>query len=175
MSYAAAEGGATGAVGIFGLPADIPALFMISFRQIQQIGTCYGYDTTSEEEQEYVLQILRTGSTGDIKAKVQFLVGLKQIEQILLKVSWKQMNAILAAKEIGKLSSLAALRQFAKSMGIQLTKRKALQIVPVVGALVGVSFNGVFVNDVGRAAYMSYRRRRIAEMKEPDEVVTFVQ
>jgi len=172
ISYAAVEGAGTGAPGIFGLPADIPLLFGISFRQIQQIGTCFGYDTTSEEEQEYVLKILQTGSTGDIKAKVEFLVGLKQIEQILLKVTWKRMNAAMAAKEIGKLSSLAALRQFAKSMGIQLTKRKALQIVPVVAALVGASFNAVFVNDIGRAAYMSYRRRRIAELNGPEEKVT---
>src|SRR5207248_3898292 len=38
------------------------------------------------------------------------------------------------------LAALAALRQFAKSLGIQITKRKALQMVPIIGALVGASF-----------------------------------
>ena len=77
------------------------------------------------------------------------------------------MNEALARKEISRISLLAAMRQFAKSLGIQLTKRKALQMVPAVGALVGASFNATFVNDIGRAAYMSYRRRRIAELEEP--------
>jgi len=163
IAYATAEGGATGSTGFLGLAADIPALFSISLRLIQQIATCYGYDVQKDIEQDYVLHVLRTGSTGDIKAKLEFLISLKQIEQILVKVAWKQMNESLARREIGKLAALAALRQFAKSLGIQITKRKALQMVPIIGALVGASFNATFVNDVGRAAYMNYRRRWIEE------------
>ncbi len=165
VGYAAAEGGATGALGLLGLPPDIPLLFIITLRLIQQVGVCYSYDIADESEKEYVMHILRTGSTAEITAKMEFLVGLKQVEQILVKVTWKKMNEALARKEISRISILAAMRQFAKSLGIQLTKRKALQMVPLVGALVGASFNGVFVNDVGRAAYMSYRRRRIAELE----------
>jgi len=48
-----------------------------------------------EEEQEYVMHVIRTGPTRDIKAKMEFLVGLKQIEQILVKVTWKKMNEAL--------------------------------------------------------------------------------
>jgi len=110
-----------------------------------------------------VLHVLRTGSTGDIKAKVEFLIGLKELEQILLKVAWKRMNEALARKEISRIAAIAALRQFAKRLGIQVTKRKALQAIPVIGGLVGASFNATFVNDVGRAAYMNYRRRWIEQ------------
>lgn len=165
--YAVGEGGSTGALGLAGLAADVPALFAISLRLIRQIGTCYGHDLTSDEEQEYVMHILRTGSTPNLKTKMECLVALKQIEQILLKVSWMKMSEALAHKEISRLSLLAATRQFAQRLGVQLTKRKALQLVPVVGALVGASFNALFVNDVGRAAYMAYRRRRIAELEGP--------
>jgi hypothetical protein len=38
-------------------------------------------------------------------------------------------------------------------------------MVPVIGAIVGASFNYAFMNDVGRAAYMSYRRRKLGEDK----------
>ena len=55
LSYAAVEGGATGAAGIFGLAADIPALFTIVIRLIQQISVCYGYDPTKPEERDYIL------------------------------------------------------------------------------------------------------------------------
>lgn len=163
IGYGAAEGASTGALGLFGLAADIPALFTICLREIQEVAQCYGYDTTTPEEKEYMLQVLRTGSTGDIKAKMEFLIMLKQIEQILLKVSWKKMASELAAKQISQLSLLAAVKQFAKSLGIQLTKRKALQSVPIIGALIGASFNATFVNDIGRTSYMCYRRRFIAE------------
>ncbi|MCZ6690091.1 MAG: EcsC family protein [Planctomycetota bacterium] len=50
LGYAAAEGGATGAAGILGLPADIPALFGLCLRLIQEMATCYGYDVEQEEE-----------------------------------------------------------------------------------------------------------------------------
>jgi len=73
------------------------------------------------------------------------------------------MNKALARNELSRLAALAALRQFAKSLGIQITKRKALHAIPVVGASVGASFNATFINDVGRAAYMSYRRRWVRE------------
>ena len=168
VGYAVAEGGAVGAAGIAGLAADIPALFTLAIRLIQETATCYGYDIYDENEHEYVLHVLRTGSTGDIKAKVEFLVGLKQVEQILLKVAWKQMNQALARKEISQQAALAALRQFAKTLGVQITKRKALQAVPVVGALIGASFNAAFVNDIGCAAYMCYRRRWIQEQIDGD-------
>jgi EcsC protein family len=163
LSYAVAEGAGAGAGGLPGLAADIPALFTLVIRLIQQVSVCYGYDPTKPEERDYVIHILRTGSAGDIKTKLEALMFLKQLETILLKVSWKKMTADLAAKQISQLSLLAAVRQFAKSLGINLTKRKALQMVPIIGAIVGASFNGIYANDIGRTAYMSYRRRWIAE------------
>jgi len=160
---AAAEGGVTGALGLPGLAADIPALFSILLREIQEIGTCYGYDITAEHEQEYLLQILRAGFASNVKTKMAFIMSLKEFEQILIGVAWKKMAQDLAGKQLTKHSLLAALRQFAKTLGLQLTKRKALQMIPVVGALVGASLNGTLANDIGKAAYISYRRRWITE------------
>ena len=163
ISYAVTEGAATGSLGIFGLAADIPALMGILIREIQAIACCYGYDPTQEREREYILRILQAGTATTVVDKAVFVVGLKQFEQILLKVAWRRMTEALAAKQISKQSLLAAIRQFAKTLGIQITKRKALQMIPVIGALVGGCFNGMFANDIGKAAYMNYRRRWIAE------------
>jgi hypothetical protein len=172
VAYGAVEGGATGALGLPGLAADIPALFTVCMRLIQQIATCYGYNISDENERDYILQILQAGSTSDVKAKTEFVIALKQVEQILLKVSWKKMNEALARKEMSRLSAIAAMKKFAERLGIQVTKRKALQMVPIVGGVVGASFNATFVNDVGRAAYMSYRRRWLAERSpENDDTV----
>ena len=163
VGYAAAEGGVTGALGFAGLAADIPALFSILLRQIQQIGACYGYDAGAQREREYVLQVLRAGFATNLEAKMDFIASLKEFEQIMIKVAWKEMAEDLAANQLAKFSLLAAVRRSAKRLGIQLTERKALQMIPFVGFLVGASLNGTLANDVGKGAYMSYRRRWIAE------------
>jgi uncharacterized protein (DUF697 family) len=167
IGFAVAEGAATGAAGFVGLAADVPALFTILLREIQEIGTCYGYDVTEKNEKEYSLHILRTGFASNAKLKMEFIISLKEFEQILINVTWKKMSAALAAKQISKQSLLAALRQYAKTLGYELTKRKALQLVPIIGAIVGASLNGTLANDIGKAAYMSYRRRWIAERGGP--------
>ncbi|MDC0358049.1 EcsC family protein [Oligoflexia bacterium] len=161
------EGGATGALGLMGLAADIPALLTLSLRSIQQVGRSYGYDMQAWEEREYAMHILRVGSASSFKSKMEFLVSLKHVEQVLVKVSVEKMGAALAQKEIGRYSLLGVVTQFAEKLGVHLTRRKALQMVPIIGAVVGASFNAVFVNDVGQAAYMLYRRRRIAELEGP--------
>jgi uncharacterized protein (DUF697 family) len=168
MAYAVGEGSATGAIGLAGLAADIPALMAISLRLIRQVGTCYGYEMDSDQENEHALHVLRIGSASTLRAKMEFLVGLKEIQRTLVRLSLGAIGEGLARTEIGRLSVLAGIRQFAERIGIQLTTRKALGLVPVIGALIGGSFNALFVNDVGRAAYMAYRRRRIAELQGPD-------
>ena len=110
-------------------------------------------------------KVLQAGSAANVKVKMEFVMELKAVEQILLKVSWKKMAESLAAKQLSRHSLIAGIRQTAKTFGFQLTKRKALQIVPVLGAIVGASLNGALANDVGNAAYMSYRRRWIAEQE----------
>jgi EcsC protein family len=87
IGYAAAEGAATGGFGLPGIAADIPALFAILIREIQEIGTCYGYDVTGSEECDYLLHVLRTGSTTNVSEKIGFVVSLKEFEQILIKVT----------------------------------------------------------------------------------------
>ena len=46
---AAIEGAGTGFGGIALIAADIPAVFGIALRSIQQIGTCYGFDMKDPE------------------------------------------------------------------------------------------------------------------------------
>ncbi|HYE19886.1 MAG TPA: EcsC family protein [Tepidisphaeraceae bacterium] len=163
VALGGAEGAATGAAGLPGLVADIPALLTIALRVVQQVGQCYGYDTTIGAEREYVLHVLRTGSTVDSKLKMSFLMIMKELEQVLIKVGWQKAASGVLGKELARLSLTGGVQQMAKALGVQLTQRKALQIVPVVGAVVGGAFNATFLNDVAKAAYMSYRRRFMSE------------
>ena len=170
IAYAAGEGGAAGAVGLIGLAADIPALLGISIRSIRQIGASYGYDMDSYGEKEHLLHVLRLGSASTFKTKMEFLAGVHEVQRVLVRLTVSSAAERLASSQLSRLSILTALRQFAERLGMQLTTRKALELVPVVGAVIGGSFNAMFMNDVGRAAYMAYRRRRIVEIESPEIV-----
>lgn len=156
LSYAVTQGMLTGATGFPGLAANIPALFTIIFRMLQQIALSYGYNPEEIQEKHFMINILSVASSADVKAKQAAMVGLKQVQVQLVKKTWKKLTEEKAM--------IAALKQFAKTIGIQLTKRKALQMVPIIGAVIGGSFDGVYCNDVGRAAVMSYRQRKIEEL-----------
>lgn len=165
LAYAAVEGGATGVAGLAGLAIDVPSLIGLALRAIYQIGTCYGYDVADALEREYALQVLRLGSSGNVQVKVKFSVSLNELEAILRERTWKRLTEEEARRQINRMSLLLALRQLAKSLALQLTRRKALQMIPVTGALVGAGFNAQFLNDVCRSAYMSYRRRKLADLE----------
>lgn len=167
LALAAVEGGATGVAGLAGLAIDVPTLLGLALRAIHQIGTCYGYALSDPLEREYALQVLRLGSSGNVQVKVKFSVSVNELELILRERSWKRLSDEQARRQINRMSLLLALRQFAKTLALQLLRRKALQIIPVTGALVGAGFNAQFLNDVCRAAYMSYRRRKLADLKGP--------
>jgi len=155
LGYAITQGIATGATGLPGLAANIPALFTIIFRMLQQISISYGYDPEKLEEKHFLVSILSVASSSDIKAKQAAMLYLKQVQVQLAKKTWKKLAEEKAL--------MVAIRQFAKTIGIQITKRKALQMVPIIGGVIGGSFDGTYCNDVGRAAVMAYRKRKIEQ------------
>jgi len=168
LAYAAVEGGATGMAGLAGLAIDVPTLLGLAMRAVHQMGTCYGYDLHDPLEREYALQVLRLGSSGNVQVKIKFSVSVNELEAILRERSWKRLTNDQARRQINRMSLLIALRQFAKTLSLQLLRRKALQIIPITGALVGAGFNAQFLNDVCHAGYMSYRRRKLADLAGPN-------
>ncbi len=153
---AIAQGGVTGAVGVLGLATNIPALYTVVFRCIQQIALCYGFDTSKDEEKVFMLGILSIASSSDIQAKQAAMVFMKQIQTDLAKKTWKKL-----AEEGGRAAIGPIVRQAAKTIGINITKRKALMLVPAIGALVGASFDGMYLQDIARAAKNCYRKRKL--------------
>lgn len=159
--YAAAEGAATGLAGFAGFVADVPLILSIAIREIRSIAACFGYDGKGREEIDYVLHILRLASTGEEADKIESLNALHELER-----RFAQQAAAAEAGERQKIppvKHLISLQEYAKSMALGMIKRHALQMVPLAGAVTGASFNALYANDVGRAAYMCYRRRFLLE------------
>ncbi len=159
LAYAIAQGAACGAGGLAGLAANIPALYMIVFRCIQQIALCYGFDTSKDEEKLYMIGILSIATASDIKAKQASMIFMRQIQVDIAKKAWKEL-----AKEGGRGAIVTFIRNAAKELGYQITKRKALQAIPVIGGIIGGSFDGMYLQDIARAAKNCYRKRKLEQL-----------
>jgi hypothetical protein len=64
-----------------------------------------------------------------------------------------------AQKSISKEGAVIALKKLLKQLGINLTKRKALAAIPIIGAIVGGSVNGWYIKEVGWAARRCFQER----------------
>lgn len=163
IGVATAEGGATGAAGLLGIAVDIPALITMCLREIHKIGLCYGFECKTEMDQRFVFGILSAAGSNSMKEKNASLLTLKQISVMLTKMTWKKITEAAAKNKFGLAALIVLIKQLAKQLGINITKRKALQVVPLVGAAVGAAMNASMLNDVGWAARRVFQERWLME------------
>ncbi|MFZ5698422.1 MAG: EcsC family protein [Pseudomonadota bacterium] len=163
IAMATAEGGATGAAGIFGLAVDVPALIVIALRTIHKIGACYGFEVRTKSDRDFVLAVLSVSGSNDMIEKVAALSTLRAIEVSVAKTTWKALAEKAATEPLGKEASTIGIKNLARQISINLTKRKTLQAIPAIGAIVGASVNGWYVKEVGWAARHAFQERWLIE------------
>ena len=162
-AVATAEGGVLGGVGLLGLIADIPTLITMSMRVIHKIGLCYGYECNTEAEKKYILGIMSAAGANSVEEKSIAISTLQAMSVAITKTTWKKMAEKAAQNKWGIDAAILAIRTIAKQLGINLTKRKALQAIPFVGAGVGAAMNLAFINDIAWAARRSFQERWLAD------------
>ena len=64
-----------------------------------------------------------------------------------LKTHWKAMAQKATTNQMSKEAGVIGIKNLAKQLGINLTKRKVLQAIPAIGALVGASVNGWYIKE----------------------------
>ena len=69
------------------------------------------------------------------------------------------MSDKAVANRLSHEGALVLARNLAKQLGINLTRRKALAVIPVLGAVVGGSANGWWLKEVGWAARRAFQER----------------
>jgi len=157
-NVATVEGGVTGATGLPGLIADIPALYGLVFRVVQEVALCYGFRVDTPIEKRHLLKIIEIGHETDAQAKREGMSELTAMRVMLRRnVPWRELEKNVLIK---------AMRELAKKLGVKLTKRKLAQVVVVLGAFVGLAMNRRLVYDVGSAAYYAYRLRFLEDLVE---------
>ncbi len=155
---AAVEGGAAGAVGLPGLLADIPALYLLAFRTIQEVAICYGFSIQGPVEHAYMMKILDVGHYLENEQK---RVGMEQLAGLE-----EMINQGAPLKDLERVSLAKGLQALARELSVALARRKMAQTVAVVGSVVGASVNYALVNDIGLTAFYAYRYRFLHAVAE---------
>lgn len=158
---AALEGGALGLGGGFLIAADVPALFTLSFRAIQQIGSSYGFDMDDPKMRPVVLSVLSAGSGASAAAKSRLLLDMTiAAEAFAAKWTYEKVAQQTATGAAAK-ALKEATKHLPRKIAQNVTKQKLGQAIPVIGAAVGAGFNYWFLSTTCEAAYMAFRELHI--------------
>ena len=154
---ALAEGAATGATGLPGMIVDIPALIIMTLRVIRKIGLCYGYDCDTEKEKQFIFSIMSAAGANSTNEKIIALGNIQAAKVLISKTAWRKMAEKAANNKFSKEAIVLAIKNLAKQLGVNLTKRKALQAIPIIGGAVGATMNIAFINDAAWAARRAFQ------------------
>ena len=164
------SGVGTGLVGWPGLIADLPALFTFSTRLIYQIALCYGFDIAKEPEakayeMEYMMRVFKIATSSDKVQKQRALAELKDLEAGRDSHVFGEVGGDYTAKQLSRNATSFVSRIIIKEIVERTITKKAVGLVPGLGAVFSGGFNYVYMKDVGEAAYMVYRERFLLDKK----------
>lgn len=141
---AAVEGAVTGAGGILLGLADFPILLGMKIKLLFDIASMYGYDTKDYKERLYILHIFELAFSSHSHRK----------EVYLKMVDWDKRS-----KELPDDINQFNWRVFQQEYRDYIDLAKMAQLVPVIGAPVGLVVNYQLIQKLGRTAMNAYRMR----------------
>jgi len=154
---AAVEGGGTGLGGAVLIAADIPLLFAINLRLIQQIGASYGFPMDGPDYSPVVLSIFNVAASGNREAKNE---ALREISVAAAALAG-DMNYRGRVSGTFRDQNRHLPREIAKNI----VGRKIAQAIPIAGAAIGAGINYWFTTETAETAFMLFRALYI-ERKE---------
>ncbi len=153
VGAAAAEGAAAGALGFVATPFDIPATVVLALRTIRRIGLCYGFEDATEAEERFALAVLSAAGANSVEDKRLAIAVLGSVAE------WRGVAEMAAGRQLSREATILGLRALARQLSRNLTRRRALGSIPVLGAATGAAVSAAFLNDVAWAARRSYQER----------------
>ena len=163
-ALAAAEGAATGYLGLPGIAPDVVALVALNLRAVGEYATYCGFDVREGAERLYALEILNLVSHPSDTAKQ---VTLAPVIRVTQHVAQQQ-----TLQNVQEFALTRAIRNAVSALGVRLTRAKLAQILPVAGAVVGSGFNAYYTSKVCDAAFFLYRERFLERKYGPSAEAT---
>ncbi|HEY0354914.1 MAG TPA: EcsC family protein [Flavisolibacter sp.] len=143
---AAAEGGVTGAGGFFLAMADFPILLGIKMKMLFDIASLYGFDVKDYKERVYILHIFQLAfSSQEHRRNVYELIRDWDIKKEKLPDDINQFD----------------WRSFQQEYRDYIDLAKMAQLIPGIGAVVGLIVNYKLLQKLGETAMNAYRMRRL--------------
>lgn len=143
---AAIEGGITGAGGLLLGLADFPILIGIKIKLLFEIASLYGFDVNDYKERVYILHIFELAFSSHEHRK-----------NVYLKMTdWEKRS-----KELPEDINEFDWRNFQQQYRDYLDLAKMAQLLPGIGAPVGIIVNNRLIKKLGITAINSYRMRLI--------------
>ena len=158
LAAMATEGGALGAGGIFLVLADIPASFGIIMAFANKIALSYGLPIKTEEAQIAILKAISAGSANNIKEKAAAAHTLRVTESTLQEKTWQQIYKLSVDNFLSTEKLIVAVREILKKLGVTITKKKATQLFPALGAALGAGINAAWTADALEAVRQYSRK-----------------
>lgn len=146
---AAVEGGGTGLGGAVLIAADIPLLFTINFRLIQQIGAAYGFSVQDPSFRPLVLAIFNVAASGSAESKNNAL------REISVAAAAYANNLSYKGRVSGTFRDQN--RHLPREIAKNIVGRKLAQMIPIAGAAIGAGINYWFTTETAQATYMLMR------------------
>ncbi|HVF97923.1 MAG TPA: EcsC family protein [Flavisolibacter sp.] len=141
---AAAEGGITGAGGILLGLADFPILLGIKLKMLFDIAALYGFDVKDYKERVYLLHIFELAFSSQEHRR---------------NIYEKMNNWEVQKKSFPEDINQFDWRAFQQEYRDYIDLAKMAQLVPGIGAVVGVVVNYKLINQLGTTAMNAYRMR----------------
>ena len=144
----AAEGGVTGAGGFLMSLADFPILLSLKMKMLFEIASLYGYPVCAYRERVYIIYVFQLAfSSQESRQKVYQNIA-----------NWPEHSRQLP-EDINQFDWLTFQQEYRDYIDLA----KMAQLIPGIGAAVGIVVNYQLVNQLGRTAMNAYRMRLLAE------------
>lgn len=143
---AAVEGGISGAGGILLGLADFPILIGIKLKLLFEIGNLYGFDMDDYKERVYLLHIFELAFSSD-----------EHRQSVYLKMTDWETKKELLPDDINQFD----WRNFQQEYRDYIDLAKMTQLIPVIGAPVGLIVNYRLIRKLGETAMNAYRMRLV--------------
>ena len=155
---AALQGAGCGIGGLALLAADLPALFTISLRAIQQIGACYGMAVKSPSMTPVIMNILNTGASFDTALRSRAFHDTRMVLPDL--ASNEPVRRVIERIQTGTLEGLVRqnIHRIPGEMARNIAQKKLVQFIPLVSAGISAGFNYWFMSNTLQASYMIFRK-----------------
>jgi hypothetical protein len=133
-----------GFLGFNALLAEVPVSFGTILAFANKIAATYHIDITNEDTQIEILKAITAGSSSSLEIKNESTSTFSLSNIVIQKVSW---GSLASGKIYAGNSALIVVKQILKTLGVGISRRKAAQFLPGLGAVTGGLINGGWANE----------------------------